>query len=282
MISSFNQISKIIRNFWANIKLMLVMTLRLIFLLAFLFFTSSCKLVLVRGFLGFDTTPEYMEDSALEKRIKKRKIPLEQAYYFKDDSFYKEIKEHYYAEKLLISESSYLNEEEKEEKLNIISNKMKDDSQFVKLMIFKDNETVYKSLNCFINPLSFLNPFKRAWNIENSLDDFPPKPLSAITYPLNESNDLEFYINNSESLNDNQLQVKDLPEAKYYMVIVWNDIAIKYSRKLIKHARRYVKKHKEHDIHIIYINNHNAFIWNQLEDSDKEKILETKLNAKKE
>lgn len=235
---------------------------------------SGCQFILLRGFLGFDRSPQYLSDKRIEKKTKRRNIPSENALVFKNDGYYKEVRERAKKEIEDIENKADSEDGINSERIRYIERKAKNDLQLVQLRFFKGvDQPIYKSLNCHINPFDFLNPFNRSWNIANTLDSFPPKPLSFLKREMKEDDDLCFFLKHSQSLNGEDVRKEEIPQADYYVVVIWNNIAHKYSRKLIRQTRRYVKKHQDKDIHVFYINNHNAFIWKELEESDKQEIL---------
>ena len=242
---------------------------------ALIFSLSGCKLILVRGFLGLNDQPNYMSDKAIIKSTKKRKIPMEQAFLLNNDGYFDEVRQRTHQKIETIEAEAVTEEYIDQDWIKRVKNKGKDDMQPVQLRFFKGSEAIYKSVNCYVNPFAFLNPFQAGWNVMNTLDEFPPKPILFSKKEVEKDDNLYFFMKHSTALNGNEFDWETMPLASYYAVVIWNDIAFKYSRKLIRQTKRYVRRHRDQNIHVFYINNHNAYIWMSLDEEQKEEITKT-------
>jgi len=221
---------------------------------------SSCGL-LYRVILGVDTTPTWQTKRQIEKQSKKYDIPTQYSliqdtalYYHFVDSVYKDT-----LDAIEISENDsstyYLHR-----------NIYKDDAQPTQFRLYDSNGMgLFKIVNCYVDP-----PIPMDWNVDGCFNSFPP------TIDIKSLNhhyfDLDLLLHTSKTMEGNTLQMADLPKADYYGVIVWNKFFKRPSKKLIQTIREYAEN-SEASIQLIYINNHNAFMWDMM---DKEMRAEAK------
>jgi hypothetical protein len=67
--------------------------------------------------------------------------------------------------------------------------------------------------------------------------------------------------------------MQDLPEADYYVLILWNDIFKRPSKRLIELEQKYHKKHGDKKVHVLYVNNQNAYLWPLMTPEQREEAL---------
>jgi hypothetical protein len=90
--------------------------------------------------------------------------------------------------------------------------------------------------------------------------------------------ELGFLLSHSRNVNQDMLTFNELPKANYYGVIIWNDFFKRPSKRLIHTVREYVEK-SDKSISLIYINNHNQYLWSAFDAKTKEEI-KNKLQSK--
>lgn len=142
-----------------------------------------------------------------------------------------------------------------------------DDTQATQFRLFdKEGAEVFKLVNCYIEP-----PIPVSWNVDSCFDKYPPtiNHERAIFHYF----DLNFLLSVSSTPDHKKLQLKDLPESDYYGVVFWNNYYQKPSRKLIESAKAYAAD-PDHSIHLIFMSNHNAFLWEIVDADTREEIKE--------
>ena len=241
----------------------------LFLVLSFTFLFSGCKLM-YRTLLGVDTQPDLMSYKELDKKSKRYGVDQESNYYLEvDDGYYQAVKD-YQSENLRKLDTLRDSLEIARLKLNT-----KNDMQPVQLRYFDaKGEATFKMVNCYVDP-----PIPMNWNVEGSLDQFPPKTpdIPSINEDINQP--IDFFLPHIKNKEGEPLTKEQLPDAYYYVILFWNSFFIRPSKKLIKQVKRYHKKHKVENVHVIYVNNHNAHIWGYLTDEQKENIKE-QINSK--
>ncbi|MCC5922270.1 MAG: hypothetical protein JJT77_00675 [Crocinitomicaceae bacterium] len=234
------------------------------FIIVLIFSLTSCQLVLVRGFLGFNVNADILSEKEEQKLCKKRNIPNSQAFVFKDSSYYYKL-DNWYKEKF--EDSLRWKSDSSEYKK--LREAYKDDFQPVQMRFFDPNgKEVLQLLNCHVNPFLFLNPFRAAWNIEGALDNFPPEIAGG---DFSRAQDLNFLLTDLENVFSREPLADDVSiDETYVVVIIWNNILRKYSRKLIRTMRRYAKRNSDKEIVFVYVLNHNVLISEALKAVEKD------------
>lgn len=222
-------------------------------------FVTGCRLA-YRVILGVDSTPEWETEKAITQQAKRYGIPddyslvMDTAVYFqKLNSIYSNL-----SPELQISgkdSSGYFK----------LKKALKDDAQPTQFRLFDKNGTeIFKIVNCYIDP-----PVPMNWNVNGCFDHFPPRldieSLNAHHY------NLDFLLSISGRMNKEKITLSDLPDADYYGVILWNDFLQRPSGKLIKTVKDYIKRSGQ-SVHLIYINNHNAYLWQLMDAENREKV----------
>jgi hypothetical protein len=75
-------------------------------------------------------------------------------------------------------------------------------------------------------------------------------------------------------LEGDSVKFSDLPNSDYYVVVFWNSFFLKPSKKLIKTVNKYIDSHPEVKIEPLYVNNHNAELWSNMDSVQKAKVVE--------
>jgi hypothetical protein len=224
-------------------------------LFALMFFClTGCQLILVRGFLGFNPNADVLSEKEEQRLCKKRNIPNSDAYVFADSSYYYELN-HWYKEKFQDS-ARWIADSATYKQLR---QAYKDDFQPVQMRVFDTNgEQILQLLNCDVNPFLFLNPFKAAWNVEGALDDFPPRITNR---DFSREQDLSFLTKHLVNVYTRAPfdTVNSMDDA-YVVVVIWNNILRKYSRKLIRTMQRYARRNSDKEIIFVYVLNQNVLI----------------------
>jgi len=231
----------------------------IIFSLLLLQLLSGCGLA-YKVLLGVDSRPNWNSNKQINRQAKRYKIPDEYNLILDTAVYYKGLKEIYTLKKkeLTITDkdsSAY----------SALKAVYKDDTQPTQFRLFeKDGNEVFKIVNCYVDP-----PIPMNWNVDGCFNAFPPKidiaSLNAHNYDLN------FLLKNSSTMDKRKITFADLPKSNYYGVIIWNDFFQRPSRKLIKTVRKYVARSGQ-SVHLIFINNHNAYLWQEMDANTKEKV----------
>ncbi|MEZ4852027.1 MAG: hypothetical protein R3B93_26170 [Bacteroidia bacterium] len=218
-----------------------------------------------RTILGVDSTPEWLEHEKIETIIKKRHIPTNQAFILDNESYTEALITRAKAQAKELGSDSIITTGDTLA-LETIKNNLKDDSQPVQIRFFdKTGKPVFKMVNCYVEKL-----IPMSWNIENCFDEFPPQAISELKGAYQDN--LSFFLPHFRRLDGQSITIQELPQSDYYAIIFWNNIMIKPSKKLIKEMEAYSQEFDQHSIHFLYVNNHNAMIWTQLNDEQKEEI----------
>ena len=210
--------------------------------------------------LGVDSTPNWKSNKEIAKKAKRYKIPSEYNLILDTAVYFDGLSEIYLskAKELTISE-------EDSTEYFALKRVAEDDSQPTQFRLFdKNGIEIFKIVNCYVDP-----PIPMNWNVNGCFDDFPPK---IDIESLNSHNyDLNFLLKSSSKSDDTRIALNDLPESDYYGVILWNDFFQRPSRKLIKTVRKYAEDTGQ-SIHLIFINNQNAYLWQVTDSETKEKV----------
>jgi len=220
---------------------------------------SGCGLA-YRVLLGVDITPSWNSEKKIIKQAIKYHIPNEYNLVLDTASYYNGLNTIY---KNLYNQLN-ISENDSSEYFNLLQ-VLKDDRQPVQFRMFDNNGSeIFKLVNCYVDP-----PIPMNWNINGCFDSFPPK---IAVKSLNVHNfDLEFLLSCSSFLNKSKLTFSDLAKTNYYGVIFWNDFFKRPSKKLIKTIKEKFQKTNK-PITLIYINNQNAFMWQEMDSTTKEKV----------
>ncbi len=230
------------------------------FLAVFMF--SGCGLI-YRGVLGVDTTPQWFEKKDIDKKIKKWNLENEIHLVLDTASYTNVIKRHTKRAIDSLSVDTSIATKRLRYKAGAVG---KDDLQPVQVRLFtQDSEEIFKLVNCYVDP-----PIPMDWNVENAFDSFPLYTPDIVRNTYNY--DLEFLLSHSKTLKGESIGVADLKSSDYYLIVIWNSFFIRPSKKLIETVKEYIVAHPEVAITPIYINNHNAQIWNQIEDEQRQLI----------
>lgn len=142
---------------------------------------------------------------------------------------------------------------------------LNDDTQPVHFRLFdKQGTEIFKIVNCYVDP-----PIPMSWNVDGCFDTFPPT-IAIETLNIH-SYDLNFLLSHSSLSNQGKMTLNELPQADYYGVIIWNAFFRRPSRKLFKEVRKNLKK-TDASVVMIYINNHNAYLWQIMDSKSKERV----------
>lgn len=232
---------------------------KLISLSIFPIFVSSCGLT-YSLLLGVDTTPEWNSYEQIAKQAKKYSIPAEYNLILDTASYKRELKqiysEAYNALQINLSDSSQFAN---------LKKARNDDLQPAQFRLFNQyGVEIFKLVNCYIDP-----PIPLKWNVDGCFDSFPPKTsfetLDIHMFPL------DFLLSHTTNILQHKFAYTELPEADYYGVILWNDYFRRPSRRLIKTVQEYVET-TDKNVALIYISNHNQFLWSVMNSEEKEKV----------
>ena len=227
---------------------------------------SSCGLT-YKVLLGVDTSPEWKTDEQILKQAKKYDIPGESLLLLDTATYKKELKT-LYKEALLNTEITDNDSSDYKE----LKKARNDDFQPAQFRLFDQNGIeIFKLVNCYLDP-----PIPINWNVDNCFDTFPPR-TSYETLNIHMF-ELGFLLSHSRNVNQDMLTFNELPKANYYGVIIWNDFFKRPSKRLIHTVREYVEK-SDKSISLIYINNHNQYLWSAFDAKTKEEI-KNKLQSK--
>ncbi|MCF6171745.1 MAG: hypothetical protein L3J66_12270 [Bacteroidales bacterium] len=223
------------------------------------FLVSGCGLT-YKVLLGVDTTPKWNTDKQILKQAEKYKIPVEYNLVLDTANYTEGLREIYKRafENLNIADhdsSDYYN----------LKKALNDDQQPSQFRFYDNKGTeTFKLVNCYIDP-----PIPLNWNVDNCFDSFPPK-TSIETLNIHKFN-LDFLLTNSKFINQDKLSFNEFPKADYYGVIIWNEFFKRPSKRLINTVRKYIGK-TDKTVVLIFINNHNQFLWSAMGSENKEKV----------
>lgn len=222
--------------------------------------SASCKLS-YRALLGIDTQPEFMSKKQIIRKAKRYGVPEGKVLVLEIDAYadtIAAIRKHQLEE--LGSADSIL-------QVNI-HKQAKNDAQPVQVRYFdKDMAPIFKLVNCYVDP-----PIPMQWNVDGALDEFPPKPIKELEGE--KDHDLSFFLPLVRDIGGGQVTIDDLPEADYYALVMWNSFFIRPSKRLIRQIQRYDRKKGQGKTHFLFVNNHNAHLFNYVPDEQKEEALE--------
>lgn len=220
---------------------------------------SSCGLT-YKVLLGVDVSPEWNTEKQIEKQAKRYSIPATYNLLLDTASYKRELK-YIYSEAYKVLE---INQGDSSQLTNL-KKARNDDLQPAQFRLFDHTGVeVFKLVNCYIDP-----PIPLNWNVDSCFDSFPPK-ISSEALNIHMFS-LQFLLSHATHVQQQKITLTDLPEADYYGVIVWNDCFKRPSSRLIKTIREYTNK-ADKSIALIYINNHNQFLWSVLDSVSKEKV----------
>jgi len=222
-------------------------------------FLTGCG-VIYSVLLGVDSTPNWKSSKEIAKQAKMYKIPDEYNLILDTAAYYKGLSEIYsnLTKELAITEND-------SSKYFALKGVLNDDIQPTQFRLFdKNGNEIFKIVNCYVDP-----PIPMNWNVNECFNSFPPRidieSLNSHYYDLN------FLLSNSSTIEDRKIVLTDLPQADYYGVIFWNDFFQRPSRKLIKAVRKYVED-SGRSVHLTFINNQNAYLWELMDSETREKI----------
>ncbi len=231
----------------------------LIALVVIAILVSSCSLT-YSVLLGIDTTPKWKTDEQIAKQAKKYNIPTEYNLLLDTASFIRELK-------LIYSEANAVIKISHNDSIQLakLRKARNDDLQPSQFRLFDQNGVeIFKLVNCYIDP-----PIPLNWNVNGCFDSFPPKTsMEALDIHMFK---LEFLLSHTTNINRQRFTYSGLPNADYYGVIMWNDFYRRPSRRLIKTVHEYMDK-TEKSVPMIYINNHNQFLWSVMNFEEKEEV----------
>lgn len=222
---------------------------------------TGCSLA-YKVLLGVDTTPDWKTEKQLRKQAKKYRIPETYSLVLDTAIFYERLKATYTAQSNYI----HVSEEDSSEYFKL-DHALKDDVQPVQFRLFdQQGKEIFKLVNCYVDP-----PIPMNWNVNGCFDSFPPQ----INIESLNSHyiDLNLLLSCSSKLNKTKLTLTQLPDSAYYGVIIWNDYFQRPSRKLIKTIQQYAE-HSAQSIHLIFINNQNAYLWQVMDAATKATVKE--------
>lgn len=131
----------------------------------------------------------------------------------------------------------------------------------------REGNEIFKLVNCYVDP-----PIPMDWNVDSCFNAFPPH-LNGLVINTHNYN-LDFLLRHTSDMKGNSVEISDLPDDDYYMVVMWNSFLIRPFKKLIGEVKDYVAANSERNIVPIYINNHNQQIWGQLDAETRQLVLE--------
>jgi hypothetical protein len=239
----------------------------------FAFFTLSSCSIIVRSILGVDIKPNLQPNEKVKKQAKRWGIEREQLYFFRFEGLanYKD-----YRYQIAENQKTPIEQAKSTDSLALqkIKKSKYDDLQPTQIRMFDDQGTpLYKMVNCYIDPAIPMN-----WNKYGSFDEFPLKPLTAMEGHYHDS--LGAFLPYIYSESKDTITLKDLPPADYFITVFWNDFYVRPSRKLVKKVRRYVdKQHNDKNIVVLFVSNHNAYLWSIL-NKEKRALVRERLEEK--
>lgn len=229
--------------------------------------TAGCSIA-YRTLLGVKTKLKWQSNEKIIKDFERKNIPFDQAFVLDTASYYRAIVARWNAVKDSASQTEKVLSHSDSLSLKRIARTAKDNLQPVQIRYFTaDGNAIFKLVNCYIDP-----PIPMRWNIEGAFDTFPPRPISQLKDVVDDS--LTFFLPHLWTLDGNSVSLAQLPEADYYAVIFFNEYMIRPSKRLLKEVRKYHKRHPDINVHVMYVNNHNAQLWPHLGPEDKEKVKE--------
>lgn len=245
-------------------------TLKYFFLLVIIGSCFSCKRTLVRLLLGVDLTPKWVSQAEIKRTFDRYDLSQQEIYVLDTFSYRNSVLEWLESEKIILGGKDLAFELDslRNRQIRKIAN---DNLQPVQLRFFEASGLpIFKMVNCYVDP-----PVKMDWNVDGSLDAFPPTNIEELRTTFND--DLQHIIRHVKTLDNKAISMSDLPVADYYAVVFWNSFMIKPSNKLIGEVKDYEAKHKDQNVHVIYVNNHNSILWPQLSQEQQNLVLDGKI-----
>ena len=233
-------------------------------ILLFCLLLSSCSLI-YRGVLGVDLSPQWMDDKDIVKKQNKLEIQSDFHLVLDTASYTNSIKEMMQMQMDSLPKDTSIMTKKLKYKVGSVAN---DDLQPTQVRLFtREGNEIFKLVNCYVDP-----PIPMDWNVDSCFNAFPPH-LSGLV--INTHNyDLDFLLRHTSDMKGNSVEISDLPEGDYYMVVMWNSFLIRPSKKLIGEVKDYIAANSERNIVLIYINNHNQQIWGQLDAETRKLVFE--------
>ena len=218
--------------------------------------TSGCTLLLGTA-LGINFLADIEDIETLEKRAKRKKLAEHQVFYLSSFDFFPFLKAIKHQELQLLADKEYPElEHARQEKR--IKQRFHDLYQPVQIHIFdRAGGPLFKMLNCHLDPV-----IPMRWNRFGSFDEFPPSPLNIRGFDIELYDSLQFFVPFFRNRAGSHVNFNDLPSADYYVMVFWNDYYKRPSRKLLRKLRKSFMKLKDKNIAFLFVNNHNAFVWN--------------------
>lgn len=232
---------------------------------------SGCR-VAYRTLLGVKMKMSWMGPEKLTKDFKKKGVPADRAFVLDTASYDKAVRARYKAEVLQIFPEG-LQSAKDSAAVKQMRKQTADDLQPVQVRYFTaDGTPIFKLVNCYIDP-----PIPMRWNVEGAFDEFPPRPISELKDAEDDS--LAFFLKHIRHIDGSPFAASELPKADYYAVLFINGYMVRPSRKLLKQIRKYHKRHPDPEVHVLYVNNHNAQMWGMMSSEQrsaaKESLKET-------
>lgn len=219
----------------------------------------GCKLA-YRTLLGVDTSPGWMLKKEIIKNSNKLKIPTKRNLFLDTATFYNNLKAVYEEAFKELNQADSIG-------LDFLKLAAKDDAQPVQFRLFTNSgNEIFKIVNCYVDP-----PIPMNWNIDGAFDTFPPK----IDFPSLNTHflDLDFFLKLAANADGKRLSLNDFKNVDYVGMVFWNDFMIRPSRKLIKLVRQKVVDW-DASIELVFVNNHNAVLWQLANGEEKQKFKE--------
>lgn len=209
----------------------------------------------------------WLEPEEMAKDFKKKGVPTGQAFVLDTASYKHAVVERYISEMKSAFPEGPLNREDSLA-VGVMARNKKDDLQPVHVRYFTaDGRPIFKLVNCYLDP-----PIPMSWNVEGAFDHFPPQPISELKDVADDN--LSFFLKHIRHLDGSPFAAADLPKADYYAVLFINDYMLRPSRKLLKQVRKYHKRHPDREVHVLYVNNHNATMWSMLKPEARKEVKE--------
>lgn len=220
--------------------------------------TLSCKPLAAKLLLGVDTTPEWKTNKEITEEFSTYDIPVKNRFVL-DTAIYAAAVEAKFYEDIEVMKSKAIAIDSV--MVYKLETSLNDNLQPVQVRYFdKNGKAAFKLVNCYLDGV-----LKIDWNYEGAFDTYPPSTDDEM---LNFANhDLDFFLPMLRTLDGSHIEMKDLPVNEHYAIIFWNDFFTKPSRKLIKQIQDIERDNK--DTFVLYVNNHNAEIYEMITDKDK-------------
>ncbi|MFN2422403.1 MAG: hypothetical protein ABR572_01385 [Cryomorphaceae bacterium] len=256
------------KNFSIRRRLPRSRTFVLGFLILSMCALSGCNLsyrAFYRTFAGIKMKFTWMGPEEIAQDFEKKGVLTDQAFVLDTASYKHAVVEGYKSEMDSVFPEGPLNREDSLA-VGVMARNRKDDLQPVHVRYFTaDGSPIFKLVNCYLDP-----PIPMSWNVEGAFDEFPPRPIAELKDVEDDS--LSFFLKHIRRLNGSDFAAADLPKADYYAVLFINDYMVRPSRKLLKEVRKYHKQHPDKEVHVLYVNNHNATMWWMMKPETRESV----------